>query len=68
MTITELHADMEPGDMIDVLRDTRTRYDVMGLTSIADVASVQACCDALGLDVRWRVRRIGDTWELEVLR
>lgn len=68
MTTRELHPDMDPGDMIDVLRDGRTRYDVMGVTGIDQVQTVQACCDALYLDVRWRVHRVYRTWVLEVGR
>lgn len=67
MSPRTLHPTLAVGDMIDLLREGVR--EVTGISNLDDIRLIQACCEAVELDVLWKLTRNGQQAELvEVAR
>lgn len=57
MSDQHLHPALDVGDMIDLLR--AGVREVNGISNLDDVRLIQACCEAIELDVMWKLTRNG---------
>lgn len=62
MSTRTLHPALDVGDMIDLLRDGVR--EVNGISNLDDIRLIQACCEAVELDVMWKLSRNGQHAEL----
>lgn len=62
MTSRTLHPALDVLDMIDLLR--AGVREVTGITSLDDLCLIQACAEAVGLEVWWCLARNAKTAEL----